>query len=226
MSRRHRRIGGLGVAIAAGAFAIAAAWQVAAADKPVRAGGKSPRIVRVERPRLYGGRSPRVCNVFPQSDMSTMCWGPPVEVGEEAAVLGSNGVVGRVRVREVTAPDCASGTNYWSFRYDVISGNLTDATSMLNALFDLEVRSDTGRSLDTVGITAPSSNSAENVWTAFDRDADTLEDLIVTAYSCDADGFVLDPSASMSGSPFCMDYWLRDAHAWRRARQDIIDRCY
>jgi hypothetical protein len=179
----------------------------------------------VERPRLFGGGSPRVCNVFPR-DMNTMCWGPPVSVGEEASVVSPTGFVGQLRVREVTAPDCANGTNYWSFRYDTISGDLQSATSMMNALFDLDVRSVNARAMETAGISAPSLNPGENVWTVFDRDGDTAEDLIVTAYSCDSDGLVIDPSAAPSGSPFCMDYWLLGDHSWRRARQDIVDRCY
>lgn len=226
MSRSRARGRGWAVVLVVASVGVAPCSHLARAGGGADGGaGKAGRIVRVERPRRQGGQSPRVCNVFPQSDMSTMCWGPPVRVGEEASVVSATGLVGRVRVKAVTAPDCATGTNYWTFQYDVIAGDLDQASSMLNALFDLEVRGDSGRSLDTSGITAPGTSTAENVWTAFDRDGDSIEDLIVTAYTCDAQG-AAPAAGSTASAPFCLDYWLRDSHGWHRSRQDIIDRCY
>jgi hypothetical protein len=63
----------------------------------------------------------------------------------------------------------------------------------------------------------------ENVWTAFDDDGDTVAELIVTSYACDATG--APNTQYYGGGGYCMGYYQREGASYALLRTDIVASC-
>jgi hypothetical protein len=208
------------------AFALALAAVLVVSLAPPRAAQAGPRaghIVRVERPRTGARGTPRICRL--NDAASAICWGRPPIKGEIGWLVGpaANGHAGnrgQATVGEVTAsPDSCTSTVYWNVVLDTSGADLADLDTWSTLLvLDIDVGAG-GKAVDISTIKdSPDPQHSPSFALARGRldDAGDTADIVVTAYSCDAQGQPVP-----DGSPgYCLDYWFR-ASRWTMVRRDV-----
>jgi hypothetical protein len=238
---RRLHVATLGAAaLISGIAASAPTGHAGGATGQVRDGNRKAsraRVVRIERSRTGGSGTLRACQVtyepnYPQSNMG-MCWGAGVQEGEEATVVDPYGVHGRIRVTTVTEPNCSGGYyNAWTFQYELVDGNLdpnSTGYATMHGIFDLSLAA-TARTVEQGQVQVPNGSGYENPLVAVDTDGADGEDLIVSYFSCDESGDVLQGTPYYGGggtTPYalCLDYWMLDGSVWHRGRRDIVPNC-
>lgn len=189
-------------------------------------GGKAGRIVRVERPRTGARGTPRICQL---TDVKAgQCYGKgPIE-GETAWLIDNTRNRGQVRVGKVqpSTPNCAT-PQYWSFDVDTLDADIKDIEPYRTYLvLDIDTGS-AGHVVDTSRLTAPDGQSP---WLAMDRGrglggyGDDAADVMVTAYSCDANGAKI-VNGGYGGNGYCLEYYLLSGGHWDMARRDVVTNC-
>jgi hypothetical protein len=217
-------VGALAPALAL-ALAPAADAKPGRAVTPDAARGAAPRgrMVRVERD--VAAAVPRICLMGAGGD-SHVCLGQP-RPGERIAVFSPS----EPRMRGELVIDTVTDATALSSGGLCISGGAATVKGWYAAgsagddnvtgLRGARVNPDISRVLS--GVKAPSGRDDERVDLAVDADGNGSADLVVTAYSCTAEG--APAQGAGPDAPRCLDTYTIQRGKLRRAHQDIVRSC-
>ena len=176
------------------------------------------KVVRVERTRATSA-TPRICDVQP--DKTGNCFGPEPTIGDIITLVDESGIVGEVRVVEISAfalngrpSNPAKGCDgLWSVKTDLLRGDLSNSIARTVGVIDPGMHPRRGRLIAKDRLTAPSGHSDDNPQLGFDRDGDRVADIVLTQTSCDGAGSM------------CIEEWVRVKGEMKRVHQVNFQNC-
>ena len=192
---------------------------VCALAQPALGGPRQPgKVVRVERTRSTTS-IPRICDVQP--DRTGNCFGPEPSIGDIITLVDESGVVGEVRVIEISAFALAGRPatptkgcdGLWSVKTELLRGDLANTIARTVGVIDPGMHPRRGRLIPKEQLSPPSGRPDDNPQLGFDRDGDRVADIVLVQASCDGAGSM------------CIEEWARVNGEMKRAHQVNFQNC-
>jgi hypothetical protein len=190
----------------------------ALAQPAVGAPRQAGKVVRVERTRATSA-IPRICDVQP--DKTGNCFGPEPSLGDIITLVDESGIVGEVRIIEITAFALNGRPNnptkgcdgLWSVRTDLLRGDLSNSIARTVGVIDPGMHPRRGRMIPKDQLGPPSGRGDDNPQLGFDRDGDRVADIVLTQTQCDGSGSM------------CIEEWVRTKGEMKRVHQVNFQNC-
>ncbi len=176
--------------------------------------GPHGKVERIERISQGSPVMPRLCQLGRDNGR---CVGEEPRAGDIVTVLDETHVIGTVMVVSASPMTQRCG-NLWTIATRQVTGTLGDNTDM--GVIDPALDPAHARIIPDSQLPHSPGGSDEAVFKAIDRDGDGNADIIVTTYTCDANGI-----ANTSAQSNCVDVWSRTRSRFIKAAQLNFAQC-